>query len=173
MKNEENRNELVAVIENSLVIGTVESVYMGRTLIASIALWLKHQFFSSTFLKFIVAGGFAAIVNFSSRIGLSVFLDYATAIVVAYLIGMLTAFILNRLFVFQTRSNKTARQLFYFTLVNLFAILQTLVVSLLLARIVLPSMGIDHWVEEIAHLVGIGVPVFTSFLGHKYWSFNK
>jgi len=173
MKKEENRSELVAVIEKSWVIGTLKSVGMSQTLIASTVLWLKHQFFSSTFVKFIAAGGAAAIVNFSSRIGLSVFLDYATAIVIAYLIGMLTAFILNRLFVFQTRSNKAARQLFYFTLVNLFAILQTLVVSLLLARIVLPSMGIEQWVEEIAHLVGISVPVFTSFLGHKYLSFKK
>lgn len=138
----------------------------------SIVLWLKQEFVSSAFLKFLIVGGFAALINFSSRIGLSLLLNYATAIIVAYLIGMLTAFILNRLFVFEAQSGQTAHQFFYFTLVNLFGIFQTLVVSLLLAIVVLPGVGIEHWVEEIAHFIGICVPVFTSFLGHKYLSFK-
>ncbi len=139
----------------------------------SIAQRTKLEFFSSAFIKFIIASGFAAIVNFFSRICLSLWLDYVTAIVIAYFIGMLTAFILNRLFVFEAASGNTSNQLFYFTLVNLLAILQTVVVSLLLARVVLPWLAIEIWVEEIAHFVGICIPVFTSFLGHKYFSFKK
>lgn len=138
----------------------------------SIALRLKQEFFSSFFFKFLIVGGFAALINFSSRIGLSLLLNYATAIIVAYLIGMLTAFILNRLFVFEVQSAHTGHQFFYFTLVNLVGIFQTIAVSLLLAFVVLPWVGIEHWVEEIAHFIGICVPVFSSFLGHKYLSFK-
>ncbi|GEM_PF-412284 len=164
---------LVVETADSLVVETAENIPVGGAFIPSIAQWLKHEFFSSAFVKFVIVGGFAATINFGSRIGLSVFLDYAMAIVVAYLIGMLTAFILNRLFVFESQDGRTAHQFFYFTLVNLFAIFQTLVVSLVLARMVLPSLGIEFWVEEIAHFFGICVPVFTSFLGHKYLSFKK
>jgi putative flippase GtrA len=168
-----NRNDFATVMEDGLVVETVDHVNVGPAFTPSIVPWLKHEFVSSAFVKFIIAGGFAAVINFSSRIGLSVFLGYETAIVIAYLIGMLTAFALNRRFVFESRQGRTAHQFFYFTLVNLFAIFQTLVVSLLLARMVLPWLGIEHGVEEIAHFFGICVPVFTSFLGHKYLSFKK
>jgi putative flippase GtrA len=150
---------------------TEKTIRIGEY-VQSVALQTKHEFFTEAFIKFILASGFAAIVNFLSRIGLSFWLNYVTAIVIAYLIGMLTAFLLNRLFVFAAPSGHTYRQLFYFTLVNLFAIFQTVVVSLLLARMVLPWFGIEHLVEEIAHFIGICVPVFTSFLGHKYLSFK-
>jgi len=150
----------------------VENAYILTVDKKSIVQWIKQEFFSSAFLKFLIVGGFAALINFSSRIGLSLFLNYATAIIIAYLIGMLTAFILNRMFVFEAQSGQTAHQFFYFTLVNLVAIFQTLVVSLLVAIVILPGLGIEQWVEEIAHFIGICVPVFTSFLGHKYFSFK-
>ena len=57
-------------------------------------------------------------------------------------------------------------------LVNLVAILQTWGISLLLAYHVLPAMGIRMYAPEIAHAIGIVVPVFTSYLGHKYWTFR-
>lgn len=44
------------------------------------------------FFKFLVAGGLAALVNFGSRILLNNFMPYAQAIIIAYCIGMLTAF---------------------------------------------------------------------------------
>jgi putative flippase GtrA len=31
---------------------------------------------------------------------------------------------------------------------------------------------VQDYTLEIAHAVGIVVPVFTSFIGHKYWSFR-
>ena len=46
-------------------------------------------------------------------------------------------------------------------IVNLLALLQTLVVSLVLARWALPAIGVREHVEAIAHLVGVAVPVFT------------
>ena len=58
-------------------------------------------------------------------------------------------------------------------LVNVLAVLQTLAVSLILARLVLPWLDVRAHREEIAHLVGVCVPVFTSYLGHKYWTFHR
>jgi len=41
-----------------------------------------------------------------------------------------------------------------------------------LARWVLPSIGIVEHAEALAHLVGVLVPVVTSYFGHKRWSFR-
>jgi putative flippase GtrA len=43
---------------------------------------------------------------------------------------------------------------------------------MLLAYYVLGWLGITRFVPEIAHAVGVAVPVFTSYLGHKRWSFK-
>ena len=124
------------------------------------------------FLLFLVAGGLAALANFLSRIALSLWMPYAAAIVVAYAIGMLTAFLLNRAFVFRGASSPVATQAGWFVAVNLLAVVQTLLISLALARWLFPMMGMSFHPETIAHAFGVAVPVFTSYLGHKHLSFR-
>jgi putative flippase GtrA len=114
----------------------------------------------------------AAGVTFGSRILLSFLMEYAIAIVVAYLAGMATAFVLNRRFVFKEHSMPLRRQLLWFTTINLFALAQTLTISLLLARIVLPMLHVVRHDEEIAHAFGIVVPILSSYLGHKHLTFR-
>jgi len=124
-------------------------------------------------LLFLAAGGIAAAANFGSRIGLSHVMPYVPAIVVAYIIGMVTAFVLNRAFVFKNPTNSVGSQAGWFILINLLAVAQTVVISLLLSR------WLQHWLptpvlaETAAHAVGVVVPVFTSFVGHKYLSFKS
>ncbi len=126
---------------------------------------------SVQFLKFLVAGGTAALANFASRICLSHWMPYVPAIVVAYLVGMLTAFALNRAFVFRSAASPLHHQAWWFTVVNLAAVAQTAVISVLLARYVLPPLGIGQ-AETIAHAVGVAVPVATSYIGHKHLTFR-
>lgn len=123
------------------------------------------------FLMFLVAGGIAAAVNFGSRIILSEWMHYVPAIVIAYCLGMVTAFILNRLLVFQKAANALKHQIAWFVLVNLAAVVQTIAISLVLARWLLPVLGVDFHNETLAHAVGVAVPVVTSYFGHKYLSF--
>ena len=52
------------------------------------------------------------------------------------------------------------------------AVLQTLVVSLVLARWLLPALGVTQHAEAIAHAVGVAVPVVTSYFGHKLATFK-
>ncbi|MFZ3221671.1 MAG: GtrA family protein [Rugosibacter sp.] len=131
-----------------------------------------QQFKSRQFLAFLITGGLAASVNFFSRMLYSLRLDYPVAIVLAYLTGMVTAFVLARLFVFKESQQPLRHSAMFFVLVNLVAVAQTWVISMLLAYHVLPAMGIRRFVPEIAHAVGVIVPVFTSYLGHKRWSFQ-
>lgn len=125
------------------------------------------------FIKFILVGGFAALVNFLSRIALNQFMTFRLAVVYAYLVGMLTAYALSRLFVFEKTGRHPASELFWFSVVNVFAIIQVWVISVGLAEYVFPRMHFQLYPEAIAHLIGLGVPVITSYFGHKYFSFKK
>lgn len=132
-----------------------------------------RQFASRQFLLFIFTGGIAAVVNFGSRILYNLWTDFSSAIVLAYLTGMVTAYVLARIFVFKHTSLSLGRSALMFILVNVVAVAQTWVISLLLADYFLPWMGMKMHVREFAHGVGVLVPVFTSFLGHKRFSFSK
>lgn len=133
---------------------------------------MLKQFRSKQFMMFLLVGGFAASVNFGSRIIYNHWIDFSASVVAAYITGMITAFMLSRLFVF-TESTQTVRHsIIYFVLVNLIAVLQTLAISLFLAYYALPALGVTHFIKEISHAVGVIVPVFTSYLGHKHWSFK-
>lgn len=130
------------------------------------------QFLSRQFLTFLVTGGTAAAVNFGSRLLYNRWLDYSSSVIVAYITGMVTAFTLARLFVFKESEQSVHKSAFFFVLVNLVAVAQTWAISMGLAYWLLPAMGVTRWAPEIAHAVGIVLPVFTSYLGHKRWSFR-
>lgn len=124
------------------------------------------------FTLFLIAGGIAAGANYASRFGFSLWFSYPTAIVLAYLVGMAVAFALMRQYVFEGRGKAWGPQILRFVGVNVLAVLQTLLVSLLLARWLLPAAGIVEHAEAIAHAVGVAVPVLTSYLGHRHATFR-
>lgn len=123
------------------------------------------------FVLFVLAGGIAALVNIASRIVLSLAIPYEVAIVLAYLCGMTTAYTLNKLFVFMPSGRSVAHEYVRFATVNLVALAQVWIVSVGLARLVFPAMGFTWYAETIAHVIGVAAPVYTSYLGHKHFSF--
>lgn len=123
-------------------------------------------------VRFVLASGTAAAVNFGARIVLNLFMPYAAAIVCAYACGMTIAFLLNRRFVFQGATNPLHQQVGWFAAVNAVAALQTLLVSLALADWLLPRIGWTWQAPEVAHAVGIVAPIVTSYLGHRKWTFR-
>lgn len=127
---------------------------------------------SRQFAAFLVAGGIAAMANIGSRVIFSHWLPFAVAIVAAYIVGMIVAFVLFRLFVFPTSQHGLHHQVLYFTGVNIAAVLQVLGVSLLLARWLLPSWGVHTHVDTIAHVIGVAVPAVTSYAGHRFFTFR-
>ena len=125
------------------------------------------------FLRFLIAGGIAAAANVLSRILFSRFMGLEAAVVLAYCVGMLVAFVLMRSQVFPPSGAPVSRQVARFVGVNVAALVQTLVITLLLARWALPALGVQRFAEEIAHIVGVCVPVVTSYFGHKHFSFRE
>jgi putative flippase GtrA len=126
---------------------------------------------SKQFVLFLLTGGTAAVVNFCSRVLYTCWMDFSVAVAVAYLTGMTTAFILAKLFVFKNSQQQIRRSVWMFSLVNLIAVAQTWAISLGLVHI-LPLIGFTQFINEISHGIGIVIPVFTSYIGHKHWSFR-
>ncbi|MCQ4166973.1 GtrA family protein [Tahibacter harae] len=124
-------------------------------------------------LRFVLASGVAALVNFGSRILLSHFLPYPLAIALAFCAGLCTAFTLNRLFVFAQPTIPLREQMLWFVVVNIFALAQTMAVSLLLEYWLFPAIGMEWHSKEVAHAAGIAVPVISSYFGHKRFSFRS
>lgn len=89
---------------------------------------LKRQF-----LGFLFVGGIAAIVNFGSRIFIGIWVNYTTSIIIAYLLGMITAYFFFRKYIFSPQRGNIRKELFYFAIVNILGGLQTLLVSLIFA----------------------------------------
>src|SRR5213593_1373813 len=100
------------------------------------------EFFQLGFVRFVLAGGFAALVNILSRLAYSEAIPYAAAVVLAYVTGMVTAYVLNRTLVFGPGDRGVPGEMLAFTLVNVAAVAQTLVISLGLAYYVLPGLGV-------------------------------
>ena len=127
----------------------------------------------SEFFQFLMVGGLAAGVNFISRIGFSELVSYRVAIVLAYLIGMITAFLLSKHYVFEKSGRPFKDEFRDFAIVNIIAAIQVWFISVGLAEYFFPYLSFNFYHEEVAHLIGLAVPAITSYFGHKYFSFRK
>lgn len=133
---------------------------------------MLNHFMSKQFFIFLLSGSIALSANFGSRIFYNNSFDFSVSIILAYFTGMLTAFILGKLFVFKESRQTFWRSVMYFILVNLIGLLQTWIISLALANYILPALSVKVYIREIAHGIGLIFPVFTTYIGHKYWTFR-
>jgi len=125
------------------------------------------------FTLFLITGGLAALINVVSRIGFSTVMRFELAVLLAYGVGMVTAYVLARNFVFLSSRTSIKRSFAGFALVNLFAVLQTWLVSIGMRNWLLPLLGIVVFRDLLAHAIGVAVPVVSSYFGHKYISFRE
>ena len=126
----------------------------------------------SQFFKYLLAGGTAAVANYTSRFVFDIWASFELAVVFAFLVGLATGFFLMRQFVFQGAGKPLLPQVTMYIIVNLFALVLTVGLSSLLARCILPALGVESYVEAIAHAFGVAVPAITSYLGHMKATFR-
>ncbi len=124
-------------------------------------------------MLFIVAGGVAAVINFSSRFFYSVYVSFGEAVILSYLTGMLTAFILMRNFVFERTGHQIKYEIISFSIVNFFAVALTWSISVGLAEYFFPFVGFVWFRYEVAHMIGILFPALSSYFGHKNFTFSN
>ena len=134
---------------------------------------LADLFLSREFLKFLAAGGTAAAAQWLSRFAFSQFVDFAWAVALAYFVGLTTAFVLNKRFVFGASDRTLTQEMTYFALVNAVSFPIVWVVSIAFGEHLLPQVMSKPLAEAIGNGIGIISPVGLSFVLHKFFTFRK
>ncbi len=127
---------------------------------------------TTRFARFITTSGTSAAIIMATRWLLSLLLAYETAVALAYVVGVVTAFLLARLFVFERVTGDTHAQFARFALVNVIGFTQVWLISVGLVRWVFPAVGPVWNAETLAHLIGLGSLAATSYSLHKRFSFR-
>jgi putative flippase GtrA len=127
---------------------------------------------SSNFARFVLTGGTSAVFNALSRILFSLVFTYEQAIVLAYLVGVVTAYVLARVFVFQRSGRSAPQEFLRFALVNVVSLTQVWAVSVGLAHYLFPAIGFAWHAELVAHVIGLSSITVTSYYLHKHFSFR-
>ena len=127
---------------------------------------------TSRFVRFLLTGGCAALVNLGSRYALNLFMSFEAAVAVAYLFGMVTAYVLARIFVFDKSGLAVATEFRRFVIVNLLSLAIVWVVSVGLAFYVFPAVGFRWHGEDVAHLIGVLSPSVVAYFAHKHYTFR-
>ena len=133
---------------------------------------MAKTFISKQFFHFLVAGGIAACINFSVGFVLAGLVPLHGDIVVGYLAGMLTAFFIFEK-VFGEHSESREKSVQIFILVNLLGLVQTWVVYVILKDYLFPGINYHLYAAEMARAIAIIVPLFSSFIGHKFFTFKQ
>jgi putative flippase GtrA len=128
--------------------------------------------FGWQFLRFLGLGAVAAVANYSSRFALDPFMPFELSVVLAYVVGMVVAFVLFKRFVFGDAGDGTLRQVGRFAAVNSIGALIAVAVSSLMARVILPMAGWELYPFSVAHVVGVMAPTVASYLGHKFFTYK-
>ncbi|MGI9286506.1 MAG: GtrA family protein [Pseudomonadales bacterium] len=124
------------------------------------------------FVKFLVAGTFAAAANFGSRFLYNLFWSFEIAVVLAFATGLTTGYLLSRYFVFNRSRHSAAKEMLLFFTVNMVALAQTWLVSIYLADYLINNNMDAEAAYALAHFAGICCPLVTSYFGHRYFTFK-
>ncbi len=123
------------------------------------------------FLIFLGLGGLAAATNLIVRYLLNFVMPFEVAVVLAYMAGMVVAFILFGKVLFTGSQGTLTRRVSRFIQVNLLGAALAWLVSVFMARIALPAISWTFYPLEVAHLFGVAAPVLSSYVLHKRYTF--
>jgi len=133
---------------------------------------LLSLYLSGQFGRFILCGSTAALLHWLSRILFNSVVNYKTAIVLAYLVGLGVAFYLNKRFVFPGSERTVRTEAAYFVAANVVAFPFVWVVAVVLGEQLLPHWFAPQIALAIGHAIAICIPVFVNFLIHKFYTFR-
>nr|WP_321982376.1 GtrA family protein [uncultured Cohaesibacter sp.] len=124
-------------------------------------------------VRFLLAGGSAALLNWGIRFLFSQYLPYLLAVCLALVVGMIYGFIIYRYWAFVSQHRRPVfLEIRDFILVNIGGGLVTIIVAYalnwLLGGLPLPTVMI----EGFAHATGIAAGAVVNYLGHKNITFD-
>ncbi|NKE44147.1 GtrA family protein [Roseomonas frigidaquae] len=122
-------------------------------------------------LRFLLAGGSAAAINWLVRFPLSEVMPFLAAVLVAAVIGMLVGFVLYRHFVFAASRRPLMLEARDFFIVNL---VSSVVVALIAAGLLALALRFGmaaKLAEAVAHAAAIGLGAVLNYFGHSLATF--
>ncbi len=129
---------------------------------------IKHQLMTNKFVKYVFVGGVATVVDWGSFfLTNTVFgLFYQVALVVAFTLGSITNYTLNRTLTFQSKSKKIAKQ---FT-THLTISVVSLVVNMGLMYVIVSIIGLSPMGGRVITTL---VMLIANYFLHKNITFNN
>jgi putative flippase GtrA len=123
-------------------------------------------------VRFLLAGGGAAAINWLVRFPLSWVLPFFIAVLAAAGIGMLVGFVLYRGFVFPGAGRPILQQARDFFVVNLISSGVVALLALAFLRLAM-QLGIDlQLAEAVSHAAAIGLGAALNYFGHNLFTFG-
>lgn len=132
---------------------------------------IKH-FFTRQFLAFLVVGTSAAALHWLARLLLSVWLPFSWAVTMAYVVGIVVAFLLNSYYVFPLSNKPRYQQARDFIFINL-AFFPVVWLIATQTNTWLNAIGFNAYSKELAHAIAISVPTVATFLIYKFFAFRE
>lgn len=127
------------------------------------------NYWSNEKIRFLVLGlvnsFFGWIVFLVSQLLITGELSYIISLILAYGLGTLTSFLLQKYFVFRAHGNKIREFLRYAVIY-----IPQLIINILLLPLIVAILGIN-WL--FAQTIFICLAAVLSYFGHKYFSFNS
>lgn len=124
------------------------------------------------FIAFVATGSLAAATNLVVRWLLNFAMPFEAAVILAYIAGMAVAFVLFQRVIFGNPGTPLKRRIIRFTQVNMIGMVIAWLVSTLMARAVLPAANWTFHPFEVAHLVGVAAPTFSSYFLHRGYTYR-
>lgn len=124
--------------------------------------------------KYTISGGFAALINFGSRIIYEITFSFNASLVLAYFTGLLVNYSLSRRYVFaESREANVTKQCITFIAIASAGLLITYVATLASFTLLSNMTQLDAALTKaIAHVFGIGCGFLGNFFGHKTITFK-
>ncbi len=128
---------------------------------------LVEVFFSRTFFLYIIFGGLATVVDWSSfwiaAYRFNVY--YLLAVTISFSLGSITNFVLNKILNFKNKYERWMLQFMVYLLVALVG----LGITLLLMWALVGGMLMN---KMVARIIVTGIVLIYNFIGHKYITFR-
>ena len=129
---------------------------------------LFNKLLKPEFIKYLLVGGFATILDWSLFYLFAITLNthYQIAIVISFLIAGTTHYTLNKIFTFKCKSRKILKQYFLFISTAIVALFLSMLIMFVLVDVIL----IEKMTSKI---LTTGILLMVNYTIHKNITFNK